>query len=302
LELKKSIVAYLRKLGESNTDLFSAAQYLSLALELNEDEENTIDLVQFFYESLENIPEVSKSTPFDDYLKVLQEKGYFNGTTVGDTQYNERLEKARDKWESNAEKKKQSAIQLKDQGNDLFKNGDYDGSIDLYTQAIQADSTNPSYFSNRGLAYSKVKRYEQAVQDYNTSLSLDDTQVKIYVRLGNTLTQLGRQEEAIETYRRGLIVDPSNEDLLNNIDIILRESAQQVQLQQQQPGEEGGAPTGMPNFDFEQFMTNPAIAGNMEQMSNIMNNPEFVSMAQNLMQDPNFQTLMSGMFNPGQFQ
>ena len=43
------------------------------------------------------------------------------------------------------------------------------------------------------------------------------------------------------------------------------------------------------------MMNNPDMANNMEQISSIVNNPEFVNMAQNLMQDPSFQEMMTNM-------
>jgi len=249
----------------------------------------------FFYDHFETIPQkVTKSDPFDDYLKVLQEKGYFNGTEPNTPPYNERLDKARAKWQENIDKKRQAAVELKDQGNLLFKEGNFEGSIELYSQAIKSDPTNPHYFSNRGLAYSKLKKFDLSVQDYKSSLAIDDTQVKIYLRLGNTLTELGRQEEAIETYRKGLVVDPTNEDLLRNIDTILAKVAESQNLTQPsfQPP---------PGFDVDSMMNNPAIAENIQQMAQIAQNPEFLQMASNLMNDPSFKNLMSGMLG-SQFQ
>ena len=181
--------------------------------------------------------------PFEEYCRVLEKKGYFKGTEPGSEEYNTRLEKARVKWEENLEKKKTTALERKEQGNLKFKEGDYDTSISLYSEAIKYDPSNPQFFSNRGLAYFKLRKYDQAIQDYNTSLSLDDTQVKIYIRLGNTLTQVGKQQEAIEIYRKGLVVDPSNEDLLNNLRVILEEN-----VPEQPQNTQGQIPDGLENM------------------------------------------------------
>ena len=50
-----------------------------------------------------------------------------------------------------------TAERFKAQANEAFKNGDFDGAIGGYTGAIQADPTNPVYFSNRAMAYLQVR-------------------------------------------------------------------------------------------------------------------------------------------------
>lgn len=48
-----------------------------------------------------------------------------------------------------SEDDKAKAVALKNQGNDAFKKHDWPTAIDFYTQAIEIDDTEPTYFANR---------------------------------------------------------------------------------------------------------------------------------------------------------
>lgn len=44
---------------------------------------------------------------------------------------------------------KAKAVVLKNQGNEAFKKHDWPTAIDFYSQAIEKDDTEPTYFANR---------------------------------------------------------------------------------------------------------------------------------------------------------
>ena len=48
-----------------------------------------------------------------------------------------------------SEDDKAKAVALKNQGNEAFKKHDWPTAIDFYTQAIEIDDTEPTYFANR---------------------------------------------------------------------------------------------------------------------------------------------------------
>lgn len=43
----------------------------------------------------------------------------------------------------------EAAVELKNKGNDAFKNKDFPAAIDLYSQAIKVYDKEPSFFTNR---------------------------------------------------------------------------------------------------------------------------------------------------------
>lgn len=64
------------------------------------------------------------------------------------------------------------AHQLKEKGNLLFRDSDYTGAEDLYTQAIQRYSRNPLIFTNRANTRLKLHKYEAAVNDCLKSIEI----------------------------------------------------------------------------------------------------------------------------------
>eukprot|EP00042_Codosiga_hollandica_P057735 m.858937 g.858937 ORF g.858937 m.858937 type:complete len:99 (+) comp59665_c0_seq3:933-1229(+) len=53
------------------------------------------------------------------------------------------------------------AEKLKNEGNVLFKKGDYKEAAALYSRAIQHAPTTPSFFTNRALCYLHMQSREQ---------------------------------------------------------------------------------------------------------------------------------------------
>ncbi len=43
----------------------------------------------------------------------------------------------------------EDAVTLKNKGNDAFKNHDWNGAIEYYTQAIESNPTEPTFYTNR---------------------------------------------------------------------------------------------------------------------------------------------------------
>jgi len=41
------------------------------------------------------------------------------------------------------------AVELKNQGNEAFKNNDWPRAVDLYSQAIEKNNKEPSFYTNR---------------------------------------------------------------------------------------------------------------------------------------------------------
>jgi len=57
-------------------------------------------------------------------------------------------------------------LSLRDRGNDLMSNGDYDRAIAVFTEAIQIDPAYPALYSDRGEAYYKKGDISHAISDF----------------------------------------------------------------------------------------------------------------------------------------
>jgi len=110
---------------------------------------------------------------------------------------------------SEADKKR--ANELKEKGNKLLNEGDIDGAIDFYSDAINIDGANHVLYSNRSAAYSRQNNWKSALTDAQKTVELGPTWGKGYFRLGQCLHHFKRFEEAIEIYQKGMQYDPTND-------------------------------------------------------------------------------------------
>lgn len=125
------------------------------------------------------------------------------------------------------------ALSLKEQGNESFKNGDYNNAISLYTQAIKLDSSDTDlavFLKNRAAAYLKVEKYEEALEDCNKSMSILTVDPKTLFRRLQAFEKLERYEEAYRDARELLKIDPTNtaiQPILERLHKIVQERANQ---------------------------------------------------------------------------
>ncbi|MEQ2267786.1 DnaJ subfamily C member 7, partial [Xenotaenia resolanae] len=74
----------------------------------------------------------------------------------------------------------------KEEGNQAFKNCNYEAAYLLYTEALAIDpnniKTNAKLYCNRATAGAKLKKLNQAIEDCTSAIKLDDTYIKAYLR------------------------------------------------------------------------------------------------------------------------
>jgi stress-induced-phosphoprotein 1 len=98
---------------------------------------------------------------------------------------------------------KDFANSLKDQANELFQNGDTEGAIKLFSQAIDVDPDNHVFYSNRSAAYMKVDSVSKALRDAEKCVELAPQWAKGYNRLGVAQQCLRRFDAALTTLKKG---------------------------------------------------------------------------------------------------
>lgn len=178
----------------------------------------------------------------------------------------------------------EKALALKAEGNTALQNGNFDIAIAKYTEAIQVDPTQATFYCNRAAAYTKKEDFNKAIPDCEEAIRLDPSYATAYSRLGFAYYSLGKIEEAREAYNRGIRACPTNESLKSNLASLGPEPAQQQQSA-------GGAP------DFAsmigQFASNP---GMLSQLTEKLKSPEVLA----LMQEPGMaEFLQQIQSNPG---
>lgn len=256
--------------------------------------DSELDIVQVFQQALTDkqknlTPE--KDEKFAAFVDLLAKKGYFNGAEPGTDDHNTRMAKARDRFnQRNNPYEGQTADQLKTKGNELMGQSKYKEAIAYYTKAIELEPTNHIYFANRAAAHTHIKDYRLAIMDCEKSISINETYSKAFSRLGTALFYDGNYTRAVDAYTKAAELEPENESYkadLKQAEEKLKASGQAVPA-----GGMGGMANmfgggGMPDFS---------------QMSQMMNNPAFMNAATQMMQNPEFSSLvanMAGKFGAG---
>eukprot|EP01039_Chlorochromonas_danica_P011199 gene11199-12487_t len=108
---------------------------------------------------------------------------------------------------------KAAAQQKKNEGNTYFKNKQYAEAIQKYSEAIELDSSDVTFFSNRSACYAALNKWQEAAEDGRQCIMTDKSFVKGYFRHALALQNLGNLEGALDSVKRGLGIDSSNADL-----------------------------------------------------------------------------------------
>lgn len=208
--------------------------------------------------------------------------------------------------EVDAETKAQ-ADALKAEGNKAMAGKDFAYAIAKYTEAIELDGTNVVYLSNRAAAHSLALQHDKAVEDAEKAIALDPTFSKAYSRLGLAQYALGNAKAAMEAYKKGMEIEgtPSEamkrgyETAKKRVEEELESSMALTDKSVDASGASGASGAsagagagagagGMPDFSLM------FGGGGMPSLSEMMNNPQVMEAAQNLMSNP---LAMQGLMN-----
>ncbi|CAG7920740.1 unnamed protein product [Penicillium olsonii] len=188
---------------------------------------------------------------------------------------------------------------LKSEGNSLMSKKDYAGAIQQYTKALEIAPSNPIYLSNRAAAYSASSQHEKAAEDAELATAADPKYSKAWSRLGLARFDMGDYHAAKEAYEKGIAAEGNGgseamkrglETSTRKLEEATRTSEPPSEELDTAPGASRGAPGGMPDLSALAGMFGGGAGGGggggMPDLSSMMNNPMFSSMAQNLMSNP----------------
>ncbi|KAL9598589.1 MAG: hypothetical protein Q9219_004420 [cf. Caloplaca sp. 3 TL-2023] len=205
------------------------------------------------------------------------------------------------------------AESFKSQGNAAMQQKDYPKAIDLYTKAIKLSPTNPIYLSNRAAAYSASHKHSEACADAELAVSADPKYTKAWSRLGLARFVLGDAKGSMEAYQKGIEYEGNGgSEAMKKGFKTAKEKVEEEEKENAAdgPDQDTASPTrsaggagagggGMPDLGGLASMLGGGGGGGgggMPDLSALMNNPMFASMAQNLMSNP--EALQGLMNNP----
>lgn len=196
---------------------------------------------------------------------------------------------------------KAAAEKLKVEGNSQMSAKKYDEAIASYTRAIELDSTNAVFYSNRAAAYISKQDFNSAIADAERAIEIDPKFVRAYSRLGHAHYSLGDYSLAAAAYRRGLTVDPNNASLKSDLQsaearVDNASEVDEVRSSSRSPpaGAGAGGMGGMADMLRNMGMGGGAGGGGgMPDIASMMQNPQLMAMAQQMMANGGLERLMS---------
>ena len=95
-------------------------------------------------------------------------------------------------------KKKAEEERLK--GNEFMKSKEFDAAVTCYSKSIELFPQDAASYSNRALAYLKLKRNGSCIEDAVKCLSIDPNYLKAYHRRGKAYLACQQYENAIQDF------------------------------------------------------------------------------------------------------
>ncbi|KAH9962422.1 activator of Hsp70 and Hsp90 chaperone [Russula dissimulans] len=86
----------------------------------------------------------------------------------------------------------------REEGNRLFKEGDFAGAVKSYAESIKRDPSDARGYNNRALAYTKLVALPEALKDAEEAIRVDPKFVKAHIRKASVLVALREYTKALE--------------------------------------------------------------------------------------------------------
>ena len=97
----------------------------------------------------------------------------------------------------------------------------FPAAIDLISQAIRADRSQPAFYANLGEAYRHSGRTDEAAESYRKALQLNPGLATAHMLLGTLLHDAGRLDEAAAALREALRLQPDDPQARSRLGLVL---------------------------------------------------------------------------------
>lgn len=170
----------------------------------------------------------------------------------------------------------QEANRYKALGNDCFAAKNYHEAVKHFTKAIDLNSEDHVFYSNRSACYACLEEYDKALVDAQICVDIKPDWAKGYLRRGLAEFYLKKYDQAEKTYKKGLDLEPNNQQLMEGLERV-RES----KSKQPPPQESAGGADKEKFFEqaLAQLKTNPETAS-------FFQDPEFINKINEIKKNP----------------
>ncbi|MEG5000140.1 CHAT domain-containing protein [Microcoleus sp. B4-D4] len=117
----------------------------------------------------------------------------------------------------------QEAIELYNQGVDLYNAGDLGGAIAAFENALEIDPEDYDAWNGRGIILNGLGSNSEAIIALEKALEINPNFLFAWNNLGITLNDLGRKSEALTAFETALEIDPKFHMAWNGLGNVLRD-------------------------------------------------------------------------------
>lgn len=180
----------------------------------------------------------------------------------------------------------EKANEAREQGNELFKAGDFAGAVKAYTEAIKRDPKDPRGYNNRANAYTKLVALPEALKDAEEAIKVDPAFLKAYIRKAHVQFAMRDYTKAMETLQQTTDLDEEHKHT-REIQELMIKCQQAVFSEREGENEEQTLQRAMRDPEIARIMGDPIMQsilqqaqGNPAALQDHMKNP---SVRQNIM-------------------
>jgi len=123
-------------------------------------------------------------------------------------------------------KLKECAEAYSNRGIAYAKLNKYERAIEDFSKAIALNPDDAEAYYNRGIAYAKLNKYERAIKDYDETIKLNPNYAAAYNNRGAAYAKLNKYERAIKDYDETIKLNPNYAAAYNNRGAAYAESNQ----------------------------------------------------------------------------
>lgn len=214
------------------------------------------------------------------------------------------------------DEQKKEAEKIKLEGNRYMAQQKFENAVDSYSRALEIDSNNAIYLSNRSAAFISLHEPSKAAEDAKKAIKIDPSYSKAYSRLGLALYSQGDAQGSLKAYEQGLEAegDKPSEGMKRGYETAKKRVQEELgsQIPQNEVDNEttnersatsnggtSGAGAGGLGGGLAGLANMFGGGGGMPDLGSLLQNPQIAQMAQSLMSNPD---ALSGLMNNPQLR
>ena len=165
-------------------------------------------LAQAYLDAIKNVD--ACHTHANDVMKSVHKVINFTMQKSKSTQMEDTFAGASWRWLENEAKLMDKILKYKAKGDQCFKEGNFAGARQPYTDALRCDSAAVRWaailHSNRAAAYMGSEMYQEAVKDCHQAISKDSEYHKAYLRRARAFRAMKDYSSSVRDYRKYLVM------------------------------------------------------------------------------------------------